>query len=187
VFGCRAPLVVVRRLSWCDNKLDWCGPPIAIGRECVKVPRFLFVVGVGRGPAAHPVWPDVHQAFEGELDADGSWVAWRLTGANHRELGRSSRVFPDLLEAQQDATALHERIDEAETQILTVPHTGTWGWRLRLDDRPIATSSRGYARHRECTYNVAAFMAAVSKAEPSDAAPPRYRPVLADRVVEDTH
>jgi hypothetical protein len=139
----------------------------------VKTPRFLFVVGVGIGPAAHPVWPDVHQPFEGDLDGDGSWVAWRLTGANHRELGRSSRVFPDLSQARLHAQAVHERIVEAQPHILTVPHTGTWGWRLRIDDTPVATSSRGYARHRECTYNVAAFMAAAAIAELSDGAPPQ--------------
>lgn len=149
----------------------------------MKSPRFLFVVGVGRGPEAHPVWPDVHQAFEGDVDADGSWVAWRLTGANHRELGRSSRVFADLKAAREQAVTLHQRIDEAEAQILTVPHSGTWGWRLRLDDLPVATSSRGYARHRECTYNVAAFMAAASIADLSDGELPRAWHLAAGRVV----
>jgi hypothetical protein len=168
------------------QQLGWSIALTANGRGCVKVPRFLFVVGVGRGPAAHPVWPDVHQAFEGELDADGSWVAWRLTGANHRELGRSSRVFPDLPRAQLDAAALHQRIDDAETQILTVPHTGTWGWRLRLDDVPVATSSRGYARHRECTYNVAAFMAAAAIADLSAGVPPRSRQLLSEQVVSES-
>ncbi len=146
----------------------------------MKSPRFLFVVGVGRGAEAHPVWPDVHQTFEGDVDPDGSWVAWRLTGANHRELGRSSRVFADLKLATEHAVTLHDRIEEAEVHILTVPHTGTWGWRLRLDDVAVATSSRGYARHRECTYNVAAFMAAVANAELSDGATPRTGQLAAD-------
>jgi hypothetical protein len=139
----------------------------------VQPPRFLFVVGVGRGAQAHPIWPDVHQSFEGELDPDGSWVAWRLTGANHRELGRSSRVFPDLDEARDHATALHDRAVEAQAKILTVPHTGTWGWRLTLDDLAVATSSRGYSRHRECVYNVSAFVAAAAIAELTDAELPR--------------
>jgi hypothetical protein len=149
----------------------------------VKSPRFLFVVGVGRGPEAHPVWPDVHQNFDGELDADGSWVAWRLTGANHRELGRSTRVFADVTAARTDAMTLHARIDEVEAHILTVPHTGTWGWRLRLNEVPVATSSRGYARHRECTYNVAAFMAAAAIAELSDGAPPRVWQLSGERAI----
>jgi hypothetical protein len=152
----------------------------------VKSPRFLFVVGVGRGAEAHPVWPDVHQPFAGELDRDGSWVAWRLTGANHRELGRSARVFADLTQARLDAVALHEGIAEVEAQILTVPHTGTWGWRLRIGDVPVATSSRGYARHRECTYNVSAFVAAATVAALSDAEPPRRWQPIAERVAGPT-
>jgi hypothetical protein len=68
---------------------------------------------------------------------------------------------------------LHERISEAEAHILTVPHTTTWGWRLNIDDVAVATSSRGYARHRECTYNVSVFIAAAAIAELADTEPPR--------------
>jgi hypothetical protein len=150
----------------------------------VKLPRFLFVVGMGRGPTAHPVWPDVHQPFVGEPDEEGSWVAWRLTGANHRELGRSARVFPDLPTARGDALRVHERIAEAEAHILTIPHTGTWGWRLTLDGVGVATSSRGYLRHRECTYNVAAFVSAASIASLSDTEPPRAWQLLENREVD---
>jgi hypothetical protein len=150
----------------------------------VKLPRFLFVVGVGSGPTAHPVWPDVHQAFEGELDPDGSWVAWRLTGANHRELGRSPRVFPDLTSARKDVEALHARIADLEAHILTVPHTGTWGWRLTLDEVAVATSSRGYMRHRECSYNVATFVAAAAVASPSVTELPRPWRLHEARIVD---
>jgi hypothetical protein len=138
----------------------------------VKTPRYLFVLGVGEGAAAHPVWPDLHQQFEGEVDVDGSWFAWRLTGANHRELGRSCRVFADLAGARDDAAALRDRVPDAEINVLTVPRTGTWGWRLRLDGVAVATSSRGYARHRECTYNASTFVAAAAVADLSDADPP---------------
>jgi hypothetical protein len=48
------------------------------------------------------------------------------------------------------------------------------GRRLRLDCQPVATSSRGYARHRECTYNASRFIAAAGIADPSDAAPCRF-------------
>ncbi len=140
--------------------------------ERVKSPRYLFVLGVGEGAAAHPVWPDLHQPFEGEVDVDGSWFAWRLTGANHRELGRSCVVYPDLAAARRAAETLRNRVHEAEMTVLTVPRTGTWGWRLRLDGKPVATSSRGYARHRECTYNASTFVAAAAIADLSDADPP---------------
>lgn len=139
----------------------------------MKAPRYLFVAGTGRGAAAHPVWPGTDYPFDGEVDADGSWVAWRLTGANHRELGRSARVFPDLPAAQLDATTFSERVAEAETQILTIPRTAMWGWRMNLDGVGIATSSRAYLRHRECTYNVAAFAVAVAVAGVSQREPAR--------------
>lgn len=139
----------------------------------MKSSRFLFVAGVGRGPAAHPVWPDVYQQFQGDVDADGSWVAWRLSGANHRELGRSARVFSDLVEARLDALVMHDRIGDAQAQIVTIPNLSAWGWRLSLDGVVVATSSRSYARHRECTYNVEAFAAAAAVAELTDADPPR--------------
>jgi uncharacterized protein YegP (UPF0339 family) len=128
----------------------------------VKNPRFLIVLGVGQGVAAHPVWPDLHQSFEGQVDGDGCWFAWRLTGANHRELGRSSRVYPDLGSARDAIVALASRVEQTEVAILTLPRTGTWGWRLRLDDQPVATSSRGYARRRECMYNLEAFLSAAA-------------------------
>jgi len=147
----------------------------------VKPPRFLFVVGVGSGMSAHPVWPDAYQPFEGEVAPDGSWVAWRLTGANHRELGRSARVFPNLGAARADAQRLSDDIASAETQILTVPHTATWGWRLTLDGAAVATSSRGYLRHRECTYNLTTFISAAATASLSDSEPPRVWQLLESR------
>jgi uncharacterized protein YegP (UPF0339 family) len=163
VFAERSPPVVVRRVLL--THADY-------GRASVKTPRYLFVLGVGQGVAAHPVWPDLYQPFEGDVDADGSWFAWRLTGANHRELGRSSRVYPDLVSARTATATLRERITEAEVSVVTVPRTGTWGWRLRLDGEVVATSSRGYARHRECTYNVSAFITAAAIAQTSDSEPP---------------
>jgi hypothetical protein len=168
-----------RRTSGVVVESAWVGCLEATnGRECVKSPRFLFVLGVGKGVAAHPVWPDLHQPFEGETDSDGSWFAWRLTGANHRELGRSSRVYPDLASARDAVVRLQARIQEAEVAVLNVPRTGTWGWRLRLDDEPVATSSRSYSRHRECTYSVSAFLTAASTAGISEGYPPTVpRPV----------
>jgi hypothetical protein len=91
-------------------------------------------------------------------------VSWRLTSANHREVGRSCRVFPDLEHAWRDVGTVLERIDEAEAMILPVPHAGTWGWRLSIDDVAVATSSRGYSRPRECRSSLSTFVAASAAA-----------------------
>jgi hypothetical protein len=133
----------------------------------VRSPRFLLVLGAGRGVKAHPIWPDVYQDFEGKVGPNGTWVAWRLTGANHRELGRSARVFPDPGSAWRDARDLHasSASSQAHAQIVTIPRTTQWSWRLMIDGVAVATSSRMFARHRECAYNVATFMAAATIAE----------------------
>jgi uncharacterized protein YegP (UPF0339 family) len=110
------------------------------------------------------MWPDAHQPFAGEVDADGSWFAWRLTSGNHRELGRSSRVFADLTTVTAAAALVSRQVDSAELEIVTVSSTGTWWWRLRLDGELVATSSRGYARHRECAYNASTFRVAAAVA-----------------------
>jgi hypothetical protein len=125
-----------------------------------KTPRYLCVLGVGEGAGAHPVWPDLHQPFEGEVDADGSWCAWRLIGANHWEVGRSSRVFPDFAGTCEDAATLRDRIHDAAIDVLTVPRARSWAWQLHVDGVAVATWSRAFARHRECTHNASTFVAA---------------------------
>jgi hypothetical protein len=80
---------------------------------------------------------------------------------------------------------MHNRVAEAQAHIVTIPNTGNWGWRLALDEIIVATSSRGYARHRECTYNVGAFAAAAATAELSDSEPPRSWQLLEQRMPLD--
>lgn len=115
----------------------------------------------------------MHRRFEGELGDDGSWVAWRLTGANHRELGRSPRVFPNLDRARHHAQLVHDRIDDAAAEIVSLPHPATWGWQLRLEGFPLVTSSRGYARYRDAAYSLAACAAAAAIADVVVGEPPR--------------
>ncbi|PZG08647.1 hypothetical protein C1I95_29815 [Micromonospora craterilacus] len=47
----------------------------------------------------------------------------------------------------------------------TVEMTGQWIWRLELNGRIVAVSSRSYLRARECTYNLERFLEAVPQAE----------------------
>lgn len=125
------------------------------------MPRFLLVSGVSRGGFAQPAWPDVASPLRGTTAADGSWVSWRLTGANHRELGRSVAVFPtaaETLEAVEQLRDDHERLAESVT---ASARDGRWTWRVQLGNDPVAISGRPYSRHRECLYNLEAFLAAV--------------------------
>jgi hypothetical protein len=92
-------------------------------------------------------------------------VSWRLLGANNRELGRSPGTFPDLDSCQAALRDLVEGIAAATPSITSVrDRTGTWNWRLDLGGRAVAVAGRPYLRHRECTYNLAHFLAAVPAA-----------------------
>jgi hypothetical protein len=143
-------------------------------------PRFHFVVGRGLGPAGRPPWPDRHRDFGGELDGDEGWTAWRLAGSNHRELGRSARVFAGLDSAQAAARQLQQVILGATVHISALPD-GSWAWRLSVGSDDVAASARGYARHRECLYNLDAFTSAVAVADLSPHLPRPRRPRTTDR------
>jgi len=148
------------------------------------VAKFLFVSGTGEAEAARPLWPGVHQPFAGTLGPDGRWVAWRLLGGNHRELGRSPTVFADVAAARHSARSLQALIAQSRPHVRSVP-TGLWTWRLLVDDVPVAASGRTYARQREAAYSVSAFVAAVPLAVVSEVVAGFRRSVPAPRSSSD--
>jgi hypothetical protein len=86
-------------------------------------------------------------------------VAWRLVGANNRELGRSSRTYADLAACLDALAFLREHINEADSLLANASDTGLWLWRLNIGEQWIAVSGRSYLRRRECQYNLAQFVA----------------------------
>lgn len=126
--------------------------------------RFRFVGGVGSGERARPPWPQAMVGFAGDVADDGSWFAWRLTGANHRELGRSARVFVSIAAATSDARSLRLRINEASPYLWPASAHPRWCWRLQLDDEVAAVASRAYARQLECVNSLRRFVSAASAA-----------------------
>jgi hypothetical protein len=91
------------------------------------------------------------------INLDG-WCAWRLVGANNREVARSARTFPTFHECYQTARQVQRRLDGAA---LTVRHDDVlnlWAWRAEIDGIAVATSGRMYQRHRECQSNAAQFL-----------------------------
>jgi hypothetical protein len=96
-------------------------------------------------------------------------VAWRLLGANNRELGRSPLWYPDLESCREAIRLLKRDIDGVTSAItaVTLPG-GAWSWRLAVSGRPVAVAGRPYLRHRECAYNLSHFVAAVPTAQIAD-------------------
>jgi hypothetical protein len=139
------------------------------------VATFGVIEGSGIDGAAHPTWPGQGQPFAGETAPDGSWYAWRVSGANHRELGRGMTVHPDLAGVLRAIVELRDGLDRAVLSYITAPAGAHWTWRLVIDSQSIAMSSRTYFRQRECAYAAAAFMEAVRAAPIPTVAGRRHR------------
>ena len=127
-------------------------------------PRFLVVTGRKLGNRAIPQWPDRWGLRAGEASADGTWVAWRLAGANNRELGRSALIFPDVTACHGSVAELQAGVDRAEPLVSMDHLVRGWSWRLDLDGPTVAVSGRSYQRERECSYNLGQFLVAVADA-----------------------
>lgn len=100
----------------------------------------------------------------GSIDDAAPSTAWRVVGANNRELGRSAATYPDLASCRDAIAFLREHIDEAEGLLANANDTGLWIWRLNIGQRWMAAAGRSYLRRRECQYNLAQFIAEVPTA-----------------------
>jgi hypothetical protein len=116
------------------------------------------------GGASAPNWPGRSGALVGDTGPDGAWIAWRVAGANSRELGRSARVYPDLRSCQDSIVQMGEGATRGESLVAMDFASGLWGWRLDIDGVTVAVSGRGYRRERECRYNLRQFLSAVASA-----------------------
>lgn len=122
----------------------------------------LVLLSGGKSGRLSPArWPGRGYPLNGQVNADGSWVAWRLCSGNNRELGRSADVYPDGAACTAAFEVLQSRIAEAEATVVADNRADTWSWRLSLDGRLVAVASRGYLRQRECHYSLRQFLAAV--------------------------
>lgn len=90
---------------------------------------------------------------------EDAMVAWRVLGANNRELGRSVGVYP-LGQAREQILALQAEAGRL-TSAMVVADGGGWIWRASLDGTLVATAARSYYRQRECHYSTLQFLAAV--------------------------
>jgi hypothetical protein len=85
-------------------------------------------------------------------------VAWRLLGANNRELGRSTHGFPDLATGRADLERLRQQLDLVESRLSISTPRGSWVWQLLLDGDDVARSARSFSRMRECRYSLEQFL-----------------------------
>ena len=125
------------------------------GKAVMSAVRLMFVVSGRAGTWSAPGLEPEQSETTVNLDA---WCAWRLMGANNREIARSARTFSTFHECYQTAREIQQALDGVVT---TARHDDThnlWAWRAKLDGVNIASSGRLYQRFRECQANVAQFI-----------------------------
>lgn len=118
-------------------------------------------------------------------------VVWRLLGANNRGLGQACDSQPGLAACRAAVEVLRAGMARTRPVITVSEASGLWIWRLDLDGRAVALSSRSYQRQRECQYSLGNFVKAVPEAhlaaglvplsarrqpQPPGDRPPRVRP-----------
>lgn len=139
-------------------------------------------------------WTFAHHSNDGQLLS----TAWRLVGANNRELGRSAQTFSNVGACRGAVAHLLQCLDDAQSHLAINNDTGLWTWRLNIGDQWIAVAGRSYQRRRECLYNVTRFLAAAPTAElagdllgrsrPREAGPlPSQRPGLRSARIDLTY
>lgn len=115
-------------------------------------PRFLIV--------SRPPQPD---------RAGGT--VWRLLGANNRHLGQSECLYAETADCVAAIGLLQRGLDRARPVVAGVEQGQLWRWRLEIDGRPVASSTRAYRRQRECQYSLGLFLAGARTAEPTPRPP----------------
>lgn len=123
-------------------------------------PRFLFVSRARSHPESWAPRRAHAVAHESIGFRDSAWVAWRLVGANNRELGRSGETFADITDCRAAIARTCAQLTSCPPGMMADPSTGSWYWRLDVGPETLAVSGRAYQRQRECSYSFGQFLIA---------------------------
>jgi hypothetical protein len=94
--------------------------------------------------------------------ATHSWSAWRLLGANNRELARSHGTYPDVASCAAAIRHLQSTGDQLVAAFRPGFQTGRWYWQASVDGVSLAISARPFDWRRDCEHNFDQFVAALS-------------------------
>jgi len=114
-----------------------------------------------------PLRPDSLSGLAARPDFErkDGWYAWRLVGANNRELGRSVTTFPSYPECRDAATNVQKQIDHLSPCLLTDAASGRWTWRADIAGEPVASCQRWFDRERTCRASLGNFIDSIAAAE----------------------
>lgn len=127
----------------------------------MQLPRFVFL-------SAFP--PVIAPGQTAVSDKTNESIVWLLMSPNNRGLGRSRDAFATYVECRADVARLRRDRSRVRPVVFPDDATGRFNWRVDLDGRTVAVSSRSYLRARECDYNLTRFLESVPVAEVADGA-----------------
>jgi hypothetical protein len=107
-------------------------------------------------------WPGDWCTHQEPAAATSSWSAWRLLGANNRELARSFATYPDAASCSTAIKYLQSAASHLVPVFLPGLRLGRWYWQTAVNDVPLAASARSFALRRDCAQNLEQFLAAAS-------------------------
>jgi hypothetical protein len=107
-------------------------------------------------------WPAEWCTDQPPAAAIHSWSAWRLLGANNRELARSYATYPDAESCAAAIKFLQAASDRLVPTFLPGLRLGRWYWQTAADGAPRAVSARSFGLRRDCEQNLEQFLIAVS-------------------------
>jgi len=107
-------------------------------------------------------WPGEWCTDQQPAAATHSWSAWRLLGANNRELARSFTTYPDVESCAAAIKYLQSASDRLVAAFLPGLRLGRWYWQTAANDVPLAVSARSFGLRRDCELNLQQFLIAVS-------------------------
>jgi hypothetical protein len=110
-------------------------------------------------------WPNEPSEWSAENQAPAathSWSAWRLLGANNRELARSHGTYADVASCAAAIRHLQSVADQLIAAFRPGFQTGRWYWQASVDGVPLAISARPFGWRRDCEHNFDQFVAALS-------------------------
>jgi hypothetical protein len=107
-------------------------------------------------------WPGDWCTDHEPAAATRSWSAWRLLGANNRELARSFTTYPDAESCAAAIKYLQSAAGRLVPAFLPGLRLGRWYWQTAVNDLPLAASARSFGLRRDCEQNLEQFLVAVS-------------------------
>jgi hypothetical protein len=124
--------------------------------------RFVLVLTLAGSSVRWPGnWLEASDEAVGtETAGPRAWTAWRLLGANNRELARSYTAYPDVDSCRRAVSLLQEAHSLLDLDVRPRLPTGRWYWVAGVDGVCLAVSARWFRWRRDCERNLEQFVIA---------------------------